>query len=94
MLKPTIRNLYQFMSVQAELHDPKAARYYSISRDNRFLLVKTLGSVLEVNQVLDNSYIIRITKDQVVQVYANIPQFDETRVYRRSLLIPDCFTCS
>ena len=60
MLKPTVRNLYQFMSVQAELHDPKAAYYYSISQSNRFLLVKTLGSVFEIEQEPTNAYALKI----------------------------------
>lgn len=89
MLKPTVRNLYQFMSVQAELHDPIAANYYTIDQNNRFLLVKTRGNIFEVEQVLDNSYIIRITKNQIVQVYANIPQFGKTRVYKSGVRITD-----
>ena len=89
MLKPTVRNLYQFMSVQAELHDPIAAYYYSIRRGNAFLLVKTLGSVFEIDRIPDNSYVLRITKDRVVQAYANIPQFGETRVYKSGIRVTD-----
>lgn len=91
MLKPTVRNLYQFMSVQAELHDSKAARYYSINRNNKFLLVKTQGSVFEIDRIPlpDNSYILKITKNQVVQAYANIPQFGETRVYKSGIRVTD-----
>ena len=89
MLKPTVRNLYQFMSVQAELHNPINAYYYSINRRNAFLLVKTLGSVFEVNRLSNNSYIIQITKDLNVQAYANIPQFGETRVYKSGIQVTD-----
>ena len=89
MLKPTVRNLYQFMSVQAELHDPKAARYYSYYRNNKFLLVKTLGSVFEVNRIPDDTYLLKITKDRIVQAYATIPQFGETRVYKSGIRVTD-----
>ena len=89
MLKPTVRNLYQFMSVQAELHNPINARYYSIRRGNAFLLVKTLGSVFEVDRISDNSYVLKITKNLVVQAYANIPQFGETRVYKSGIRVID-----
>ena len=89
MLKPTVRNLYQFMSVQAELHDPKAAYYYSINRGNAFLLVKTLGSVFEVNRLPNSSYVIKITKDRIVQAYANIPQFGKTKVYKSGIRVTD-----
>ena len=89
MLKPTVRNLYQFMSVQAELHDPRAAYYYSIDVNTKFLLVKTLGSVFEVAQKPTNAYAIRIIKDRIVQAYANIPQFGETRVYKSSIRVTD-----
>ena len=89
MLKPTVRNLYQFMSVQAELHDPIAAYYYSIRRGNVFLLVKTRGNVFEIDQIPDNSYVLKITKDQVVQAYANIPQFGETKVYKSGIRVTD-----
>lgn len=88
MLKPTVRNLYQLMSVQAELHNSINARYYHI-RGNVFLLVKTSGNVFRIDQALDNSYVIRITKDRIVQAYANIPQFDETRVYKSGIRITD-----
>ena len=89
MLKPTVRNLYQFMSVQAELHDPKAACYYTINQNNKFLLVKTIGSVFEVDQLPDNPYVLRIIKNQVIQAYANIPQFGETRVYKSGIRVTD-----
>lgn len=89
MLKPTVRNLYQFMSVQAELHDPKAAYYYSIRQNNRFLLVKTLGSVFEIEQEPTNAYALRIIKNRVVQTYANIPQFGETKVYKSGIRVTD-----
>lgn len=77
------------MSVQAELHDPKAAYYYSISQNNRFLLVKTLGSVFEIEQEPTNAYALRIIKNRVVQTYANIPQFGETKVYKSSIRVTD-----
>lgn len=89
MLKPTVRNLYQFMSVQAELHDPIAAYWYSYMHGNAFLLVKTSGNVFDITRAFDNSYIIRITKNEVVQAYANIPQFDETRVYKSGIRVTD-----
>ena len=91
MLKPTVRNLYQFMSVQAELHDPKAVYWYSTTRGNKFLLVKTKGNTFRVdqNQILDNTYILRIIKNNVVQTYTSIPQFDETEVYRRGIRVTD-----
>ena len=89
MLKPTVRNLYQFMSVQAELHDPIAAYYYSIARGNAFLLVKTHGNIFEIDRALDSSYILKITKEQVVQAYASIPQFGETRVYKSGIRVTD-----
>lgn len=89
MLKPTVRNLYQFMSVQAELHDPRAAYYYTINQNNKFLLVKTLGSVFEIDQLPDNSYEIRIVKNQFIQAYAIIPQFGETRVYKSGIRVTD-----
>ena len=87
MLKPTVRNLYQFMSVQAELHDPIAAHYYSYNRNCRFLLVKTSGNIFEVDQISDNSYVLRIVKNSVTQAYANIPQFGETRVYKSGIRV-------
>ena len=77
------------MSVQAELHDSRAARYYSYARGNAFLLVKTHGNVFEINRALDSSYILKITKDLVVQAYANIPQFGETKVYKRDIRVTD-----
>lgn len=89
MLKPTVRNLYQFMSVQAVLHDPRAAYYYSIRRGNAFLLVKTHGNIFEIDRKLDSSYILKITKNLVVQAYANIPQFGETKVYKSSIRVTD-----
>lgn len=90
MLKPTVRNLYQLMSVQAELHDPVAARYYHI-RGNGFLLVKTHGNVFRVDRIPmpDASYSIKIIKDLTVQAYANIPQFGETRVYKSGIRVID-----
>ena len=89
MLKSTVRNLYQFMSVQAELHDPISAYYYSFSQSTKFLLVKTLGSVFEVEQEPTNAYALKIIKNRVVQTYANIPQFGETRVYKYSVRVTD-----
>lgn len=89
MLKPTVRNLYQFMSVQAELHDPIAAYYYSIARGNAFLLVKTHGNVFEIDRVLDNTYTLRIVKNNNTQAYACIPQFGETRVYKSGIRVTD-----
>ncbi len=89
MLKPTVRNLYQLMSVQAELHDPVAARYYSYNKNCRFLLVKTPGNIFEVDLVPDNSCVLRIVKNCVTQAYAYIPQFGETRVYKSSIRVTD-----
>ena len=77
------------MSVQAELHDPIAAKYYSYIRDNAFLLVKTRGSTFRVDRVSNCGYAIRIVKDLSVQAYANIPQFGETRVYRSGIQVTD-----
>ena len=77
------------MSVQAELHDPKAARYYSIRRGSAFLLVKTSSNAFEIERIPDNSYILKITKNLVVQAYANIPQFGETRVYKSGIRVTD-----
>lgn len=87
MLKPTVRNLYQFMSVQAELHDPIAAHYYSTMRGNAFLLVKTKGNQFRVDQVMNYGYIIRILKNGDTHAYACIPQFSETRVYKSGIRI-------
>ena len=84
MLKPTVRNLYQFMSVQAELHDPVAAHYYSYNNNCRFLLVKISGNIFEVDHI-DNTYTIRIIKNSNTQAYAYIPQFGKTRVYKSSI---------
>lgn len=89
MLKPTVRNLYQFMSVQAELHDPIAAKYYSTMRGNEFLLVKTKGNQFRVDQVSNYGYVIRILKDSITQTYASIPQFGETRVYKSGIRVTD-----
>ena len=77
------------MSVQAELHDPRAAYYYSIDVNTKFLLVKTLGSVFEVAQEPTNAYAIRIIKNRIIQTYANIPQFGETRVYKSGIQVID-----
>ena len=78
------------MSVQAELHNPRAAYYYSIDVNTKFLLVKTLGSVFEVAQdPTNNTYVLGIIKDRIVQTYANIPQFDETRVYKSGIQVTD-----
>lgn len=89
MLKPTVRNLYQFMSVQAELHDPIAAYWYSNMRGNVFLLVKTEGNTFRVDQGINYGYIIRIVKNNTTQAYASIPQFDETRVYKSGIQVTD-----
>ena len=89
MLKPTVRNLYQFMSVQAKLHDPRAAKYYSTMRGNEFLLVKTKGNQFRVDQVSNYGYVIRILKDSITQTYASIPQFGETKVYRSGIQVTD-----
>lgn len=77
------------MSVQAELHDPKAAYYYSIRQNTKFLLVKTFGSVFEVEQEPTNAYVLKIIKNRIVQAYANIPQFGETKVYKSGVRITD-----
>lgn len=89
MLKPTVRNLYQLMSVQAELHDPRAFYWYSTVRGNAFLLVKTSGNTFRIDRESDNSYTLRIIKDLSVQAYANIPQFGETRVYKSGIQVTD-----
>ena len=89
MLKPTVRNLYQFMLVQAELHDPRATYWYSTTRGNVFLLVKANSSVFRVDHVSNYGYVIRILKNDVVQSYASIPQFGETRVYKSSIRVTD-----
>ena len=89
MLKPTVRNLYQFMSVQAELHNPRAAYYYSTIRKNTFLLVKTKGNTFRVDRIMDCAYTIRIIKNNVVQAYTSIPQFGETRVYKSGIRVTD-----
>lgn len=89
MLKPTVRNLYQFMSVQAELHDPRAAKYYSTIHGNEFLLVKTSGNTFRVDRVMDYAYTIRIIKNNTSQAYAYIPQFDETEVYKSGIQVTD-----
>lgn len=89
MLKPTVRNLYQLMSVQAELHDPVAAKYYSYIRGNAFLLVKTKGNHFRIDRVSNYGYVIRILKSSVTQAYASIPQFGETRVYKSGIRVTD-----
>ena len=89
MLKPTVRNLYQLMSVQAELHDPRATKYYSTMRGNEFLLVKTKGNQFRVDQVSNYGYVIRILKDSITQSYASIPKFRETRVYKSGIRVTD-----
>ena len=88
MLKPTVRNLYQLMSVQAELHDPISLYWYSPARGNVFLVVKTSG-IFRIDRLLDNSYNLTFVKNCVAQAYANIPQFDETRVYKSGIRITD-----
>lgn len=90
MLKPTVRNLYQLMSVQAELHNPRAARYYSYDRTCKFLLVKSQGNIFKVNLIRllpENAYTISIVKDCVVQTYARIPRYDETKVYKGGIQV-------
>ena len=77
------------MSVQAELHDPIAAYYYSYIRGNVFLLVKTHGNILRVDRVMDCTYTIRIIKNNTSQAYAYIPQFGETRVYKSGIRVTD-----
>lgn len=89
MLKPTVRNLYQFMSVQAELHNPKAAYWYTTDCNNRFLLVKTRGSTFQVNQTPKNAYTLRIIKNGNIQTFTVISQFGETRVYKSGIRITD-----
>ena len=89
MLKPTVRNLYQLMSVQAELHDPIAAKYYSYNCRNVFLLVKASGNTFRVDRISNYGYAIRIVKDLNVRIYANIPQFGETRVYKSGIRVTD-----
>lgn len=89
MLKPTVRNLYQFMSVQAELHNPRAAHYYSTMPGNEFLLVKSEGNTFRVDCVMNCAYTIRIIKQYTSQAYAYIPQFGETRVYKSGIRVTD-----
>ena len=89
MLKPTVRNLYQFMSVQAELHNPISAKYYSTVRGNAFLLVKSHSNTFRVDRVMDCASTIRIIKNNTSQAYAYIPQFGETRVYKSGIRITD-----
>ena len=89
MLKPTVRNLYQFMTVQAEMHNPIAAKYYSTIRGNEFLLVKTSGNTFRVDRISNYGYSIRILKNLSVQAYANIPQFGETKVYKSGIRVTD-----
>jgi hypothetical protein len=89
MLKPTVRNLYQLMSVQAELHDPTVAYWYSTYQGNAFLLVKTKGNTFRIDRVIDNAYSIKIIKNNAIQTYANIPQFGETRVYKSGIRVTD-----
>lgn len=86
MLEPTVRNLYRLMSVQAELHDPISAYYYSNNYNSRFLLVKTHGNVFEVNQ-RDTTYYMKIVKDGYIQVFTSIPRFGETQIYRRGIQV-------
>ena len=88
MLKPTVRNLYQFMSVQAELHDPISLYWYSPARGNVFLVVKTSGT-FRIDRLPDNSYNLTVVKNSIVQTYANIPQFGETRVYKSGIRVTD-----
>jgi len=89
MLKPTVRNLYQFMSVQAELHDPKCMYWYSTIRENVFLVVKPHSNTFRVDRIMDRAYTIRIIKNNTSQAYAYIPQFGETKVYRSGIQVTD-----
>ena len=68
------------MSVQAELHSPIAARWYSYNRNCVYLLVKRYGNVFEIDRESDNSYGLKIIKNAYVQTYARIPQFGETYI--------------
>lgn len=77
------------MSVQAELHDPIAAHYFSTLRGNVLLVVKTSGNTFRVDRVMDCAYTIRIIKNNTSQAYAYIPQFDETRVYKSGIQVTD-----
>ena len=77
------------MSVQAELHDPIAEHWYSYNRRCKFLLVKTRGNIFEVDYLPDISYALKIVKNSVIQTYANIPQFGETRVYKSGIRVSD-----
>jgi hypothetical protein len=87
MLKPTVRNLYQFMSTQASLHDCKAAKYFSPSINCKFLLVKTRGNCFRVDFVLNELYVLRIIKDCIVQTQTSIPKYDETRIYKGGIQV-------
>ena len=89
MLKSTVRNLYQFMSVQAELHNPIAAYWYSNILGNAFLLVKNKGNTFRVDRIMNCAYTIRIIKNNTSQAYAYIPQFGETRVYKSGIRVTD-----
>lgn len=89
MLKPTVRNLYQFMSVQAELHDPNCMYWYSTLRGNVLLIPKTSGNTFRVDRVMDRAYTIRIIKNNTSQAYAYIPQFGETKVYKSGIQVTD-----
>ena len=89
MLKPTVRNLYQLMSVQAELHDLISMYWYSPARGNVFLVVKPHGNTFRIDRALDNTYTLRIVNNRNTQAYANIPQFDETRVYKSGIRVTD-----
>ena len=82
MLKSTVRNLYQFMSVQAELHDPIAARWYSYNRNCAYLLVKRRGNVFDITREPDDSFGLKIFKNAYVQTYTRIPKFGETYIIK------------
>ena len=89
MLKPTVKNLYQLMSVQAELHDLISLYWYSPARGNVFLVVKTSGNAFRIDRLPDNSYNLTVVKNSILQTYANIPQFGETRVYKSGIRVTD-----
>ena len=73
------------MSVQAELHDPIAARWYSYNRNCAYLLVKRRGNVFDITREPDGSYGLKIVKSAYVQTYTRIPQFGETRIIKPSI---------
>lgn len=77
------------MSVQAEMHDPKATYWYSTIRGNAFLLVKPHGNIFRVDRVMDCAYTIRIIKNNTSQAYAYIPQFGKTEVYKSGVRVTD-----